>query len=493
MAAALIVLLDESMFVGIEVGQSLIIEDQDGDFVVTAFDANHCPGAVMFLFEGNFGNILHTGDCRLTPECLQSLPGKYIGKKGKAPICPLDCIFLDCTFGQFPLRMPSRHMATQQVINCVWNHPNASTVYLTCDLLGHEGILVEVSRTFGEKIYVDKSKHLECFKSLEILVPDIISQDPSSRFQLLDGFPKLYERAEAMILKARADSQHEPLIIRPSSQWYACDKVVSVMEKQNKERFDQAVRDFYGVWHVCYSIHSSQDELEWALQLLVPKWVVSTTPSCRAMELSYVKKHCFNNEQVYSDSLQRIMGISPVASTHIDKIVKSLSCSNAVDTLPIRSIETQSEPIVISTHQRKRLSLSPPCRRPAITLFGRARVGLPDSSIHYEQKEVPITSYSMEKTLIGTEDACLENNDANEVKVEDLLETERKSDFTEPECTSTDTDTEALSVAAISPIRWSNSYNENLRRFYRSMNVPVPQRLPSLVELMGARKSAKKL
>ncbi|XP_051140515.1 uncharacterized protein LOC127257955 isoform X4 [Andrographis paniculata] len=416
--------LDESMFVGIEVGQSLIIEDQDGDFVVTAFDANHCPGAVMFLFEGNFGNILHTGDCRLTPECLQSLPGKYIGKKGKAPICPLDCIFLDCTFGQFPLRMPSRHMATQQ---------------------------------------------------------------------LLDGFPKLYERAEAMILKARADSQHEPLIIRPSSQWYACDKVVSVMEKQNKERFDQAVRDFYGVWHVCYSIHSSQDELEWALQLLVPKWVVSTTPSCRAMELSYVKKHCFNNEQVYSDSLQRIMGISPVASTHIDKIVKSLSCSNAVDTLPIRSIETQSEPIVISTHQRKRLSLSPPCRRPAITLFGRARVGLPDSSIHYEQKEVPITSYSMEKTLIGTEDACLENNDANEVKVEDLLETERKSDFTEPECTSTDTDTEALSVAAISPIRWSNSYNENLRRFYRSMNVPVPQRLPSLVELMGARKSAKKL
>lgn len=36
--------LDESMFVGIEVGQSLVVEDPDGDFVVTAFDANHCPG-----------------------------------------------------------------------------------------------------------------------------------------------------------------------------------------------------------------------------------------------------------------------------------------------------------------------------------------------------------------------------------------------------------------------------------------------------------------
>lgn len=37
--------LDDSLFLCIEVGQSMVINDPDGDFRVTAFDANHCPDA----------------------------------------------------------------------------------------------------------------------------------------------------------------------------------------------------------------------------------------------------------------------------------------------------------------------------------------------------------------------------------------------------------------------------------------------------------------
>lgn len=41
--------LDESLFVQIEVEQSIIVDDPDGAFTVTAFDANHCPGIYDFV------------------------------------------------------------------------------------------------------------------------------------------------------------------------------------------------------------------------------------------------------------------------------------------------------------------------------------------------------------------------------------------------------------------------------------------------------------
>jgi L-ascorbate metabolism protein UlaG (beta-lactamase superfamily) len=49
----------------LRLGQPLLLQG----VTVTAIDANHCPGAVMLLFEvpapdGTVNRILHTGDCR---------------------------------------------------------------------------------------------------------------------------------------------------------------------------------------------------------------------------------------------------------------------------------------------------------------------------------------------------------------------------------------------------------------------------------------------
>ncbi|KAI9113794.1 hypothetical protein K1719_015045 [Acacia pycnantha] len=476
--------LEGSLFVGIEVGQSIIIDDLDGAFTVTAFDANHCPGAVMFLFEGKFGNILHTGDCRLSPECLQNLPEKYIGKKGKEPRCQLDCVFLDCTFGSFSRGMPSKHSAVQEVINCIWKHHNALTVYLGCDLLGQEEILVNVSKTFGAKIYVDKSENPECFQNLTLAAPEILSEDPSSRFHIFDGSPGLYERACVKLVEARRNHQPEPLIVRPSAQWYACEDKFSVLENARKKRTHEAVRDQFGVWHVCYTMHSSKEELEWALQLLSPRWVVSTTPSCRAMELAYVERHCFNSNIALNKSLCKLLDMTVETSSDADTSIKSLNSKHVLEKTPQPCTQTQS-PVEQSTEIKALVEVSLPGKLP-VTLFGRARLGFQDVNFsHGGCNIVPTTGLSQTVSSNARQESVYQEEDA-QVELDKSLES--KNDLHEVKYPqSQDQETRVRKSTTYLNIG-SSGFSEGLRKMYRLMNVPVPEPLPSLVGLLNSNK-----
>ncbi|CAI0470417.1 unnamed protein product [Linum tenue] len=466
--------LDESLFLRIEVGQSIFIDDPDCEFTVTAFDANHCPGAVMFLFEGNFGSILHTGDCRLTPECLYCLPEKYISKKGIQPTHRLDYVFLDCTFGKFRQPLPCKRSSIQQVINCIWKHPAATVVYLTCDLLGQEDIMVSVSQAFGSKIFVDKVANPELFGALNLTVPEILTQDESSRFHVFDGFPNLYKRAAAKLAEAKANSKPEPLIVRASAQWYACDEEYSCTGSEGKLSFDTAVKDLFGVWHVCYSMHSSREELEWALQLLAPRWVASTTtPSCSAMELDYVKKHCLASRLTPGDPLWKLLDI------RVDDDDVSTQCtgnnSPVVERVPAEMVGGESP-----TKSKNGSFSKLPCTLPlyegqTVTLFGRARLRIEDSF----EKCGQLVSDKIGREL-KVEIAREEESD--KVKVKQQVE---HSSVCGEELSEKDGSKVSSSGAASGS---SNNLGENLKRYYRSMNVPVPRPLPSLLKLLDNHK-----
>lgn len=52
----------------IEVGESVLVKDPDGDFTVTAFDANHCPGEMNFVFSF-LGRLGIWVICKITSFC----------------------------------------------------------------------------------------------------------------------------------------------------------------------------------------------------------------------------------------------------------------------------------------------------------------------------------------------------------------------------------------------------------------------------------------
>ncbi|PKU68075.1 uncharacterized protein LOC110105143 isoform X1 [Dendrobium catenatum] len=533
--------LDDSLFLEIELGELLVVKDPDGDFSVRAFDANHCPGAVMFLFEGGFGNILHTGDCRLDPECLQNFPLKYANKNGRD--CNLDYIFLDCTFGRCSIEIPSKKLAIQQVINCIWKHPNALEVYLACDMLGQEDILVQVSKTFGSRIYVDEIKNPECFNVLSLIAPEILSKDESSRFQVVEGFPSLSERASKKIAEARANFHPEPLFIRPSTQWYATNDLA------HRLKLSEAERDECGIWHVCYSMHSSREELEWALQVLQPKWVISTTPPCRAMELDYVKKHCFKTRIAPDDPIWKLFYGTSGNSATFSASTNSMFPGNINAAITEVSQASTKFSIVnlkeISIdHLELKLDLSTTPVAVPITLFGRAR--LEDQHINILQEEKKHCSENTENiSLVSTQEVVDVHESSISLGRMDAIESTRTQEhellfqntLVEPnmkkwrdgatqyipnnvnhapeqfarvdeqiclvDIASTKVsdatvpkfeylkDDDASSESDKSYIGSSKNINANLRRLYRSMNVPVPRPLSSVVDLMNSIKRFK--
>lgn len=126
----------------LEVGESHVLPlDETGreTLTVTLMDANHCPGSVMFLFEGYFGTILYTGDFRYTPSMLRE-PALSTGKQ-------IHTLYLDNTNCNPALDVPSRQEAAQQIVELIRKHPQHD-VKIGLYSLGKESLLERLALEF---------------------------------------------------------------------------------------------------------------------------------------------------------------------------------------------------------------------------------------------------------------------------------------------------------------------------------------------------------
>ncbi|KPM43263.1 hypothetical protein AK830_g3245 [Neonectria ditissima] len=126
---------------------------------VTLFDANHCPGAVMFLIEGDGKAVLYTGDIRSEPWFVNSIARSPILVEYTSGIKTLDKIYLDTSFIQdIPFQTKAEGIA--ELLRKVAQYPSDTVFHFQAWTYGYEDVWVALSKALKSPIHVDDYKLL---------------------------------------------------------------------------------------------------------------------------------------------------------------------------------------------------------------------------------------------------------------------------------------------------------------------------------------------
>ncbi|KJA22760.1 hypothetical protein HYPSUDRAFT_87152 [Hypholoma sublateritium FD-334 SS-4] len=176
-----------------------VVLDGNESVTLTLLDANHCPGAVMFLIEGSRGAVLHTGDFRGEPWFLDSLTRnpflrKYISPEGAVSFTDgvsrtLEAIYLDTASVLSTSRPPTKKSATVGLVELMKLFPDSIYFFLNCWTWGYEDVLKDVATAFQSKIHVDRYKHSIYQSSSDTFLAHITTLDSAStRFHACERF-----------------------------------------------------------------------------------------------------------------------------------------------------------------------------------------------------------------------------------------------------------------------------------------------------------------
>lgn len=214
-------------------------------------DAHHCPGAVMFLFKGKMGTVLHTGDFRFHPKMLeheQLCPAGRRNDQMRGITIDIDFLHLDNTFANSEYDFPSRETAYNSLRTIVKEHPNYR-VFVFLYNLGKEEVLINMAEEFKSYIVVDQDR-MRKIKLMD-LRPELFTTDPS------EGFIHVKNIKDLKSMDIEDYNKEEPTIFIILTGWN---------DKYNRNL------PFY--FKVPYSSHSNYRELEKFVRACCPKNMV---------------------------------------------------------------------------------------------------------------------------------------------------------------------------------------------------------------------------
>uniref|UniRef100_M4CJ01 ATP-dependent DNA ligase family profile domain-containing protein n=1 Tax=Brassica campestris TaxID=3711 RepID=M4CJ01_BRACM len=249
--------------------QKVIIDGSE----VVLIDANHCPGAVQFLFKTNDGSerYIHTGDFRFC-DSMRSDPflSSFVG---------CDVVFLDTTYCNPKFVFPTQQESVDYVISVIDKIDEESkqmkkkVLFLVATyVVGKEKILIEISKRCNRKIFVEERK-MSILNVLGCGEGGMFTEDKEESDVHVVGWNVLGETWP--YFRPNFVKMNEVMVER------GYDKVVGFVPtgwtyEVKRNKFAVKVKDSMEIHLVPYSEHSNYDELREYIKLLRPKRVIPT-------------------------------------------------------------------------------------------------------------------------------------------------------------------------------------------------------------------------
>ncbi|XP_021705427.1 DNA cross-link repair 1A protein isoform X2 [Aedes aegypti] len=248
--------VEESYYQLIDLHETIVIDNVR----ITALDANHCPGAVMFLFQLPTGtNILHTGDFRASSE-MEEYPEFWNME--------IHSIYLDTTYLSSKYAFKSQWESITDacdVVRTILNRNIGARVLIVCGsyLIGKEKVWAELAAQFNYKVWTEPNRRKALVAVDDPLQQQWLVEDPKFADIHVLSMNKLSYDELVSYVEQFPDRYDLLIALRPSG-W----------EKNSRPQY----RGRINIVGVEYSEHSSFNELKRFVRYLRPQEVISTVP-----------------------------------------------------------------------------------------------------------------------------------------------------------------------------------------------------------------------
>uniref|UniRef100_A0A1J3IAR9 DNA ligase n=1 Tax=Noccaea caerulescens TaxID=107243 RepID=A0A1J3IAR9_NOCCA len=245
---------------------------------VALTDANHCPGAVQFLFKvksenGGFERYVHTGDFRFSDS--MRFDSSLIGFIG------CDGVFLDTTYCNPKFVFPKQDESVDYVVSVIDKIDDEETkdtkkkkvLFLVATyVIGKEKILIEIAKRCKRKIFVD-SRKMSILSILGCGEKGMFTEDENESDVHVVGWNVLGETWP--YFRPNFAKMNEIMVEK------GYDKVVGFVPtgwtyEVKRSKFAVKCKDSMEIHLVPYSEHSNYDELREYIKFLKPKRVIPT-------------------------------------------------------------------------------------------------------------------------------------------------------------------------------------------------------------------------